>query len=345
MSVILSSEIQKILKTCSSHVGETGAQMIQIFGVILILFGLLWTITPKKSSGSFLPSRENPSKREFELWALHYTVIWILCFAVVIYREVYESFDENTYLQLCVSLALPFLLQPFLWPSAAEKNLPIFLRYSFKANLWIAVFSFIGNYWYTHYFYSVLEAKYTFRAHRINNVPISMFFATHFYFVTYHTFSNLILRKIETRFAPSFLRTILFWFAVFAFAYFTAFMETLTISGFPYYSFPPELKPSVYKYGSIFYGLYFIISFPVFYRLDEKIDSESGVKPHTVYQVVMEVMGTGMIVLLLLDFGRLCMEKNLNIPGKMFSMTTDFCHHSMTEQVCQDLSRGVRSHQ
>ena len=30
-------------------------------------------------------------------------------------------------------------------------------------------------------------------------VPIALYFATHFYFVTYHTFSNLLLRKIETR--------------------------------------------------------------------------------------------------------------------------------------------------
>ena len=28
-------------------------------------------------------------------------------------------------------------------------------RYSFKANLWIFIFGFIGNYWYTHYFYNV----------------------------------------------------------------------------------------------------------------------------------------------------------------------------------------------
>ena len=61
------------------------------------------------------------------------------------------------------------------------------------------MFSFIGNYWYTHYFYSVLKARYTFPSHRLNDVPIALFFATHFYFVTYHTLSNLILRKIETR--------------------------------------------------------------------------------------------------------------------------------------------------
>ena len=30
-------------------------------------------------------------------------------------------------------------------------------RYITKANVWIGIFSFIGNYWYTHYFYRVLK--------------------------------------------------------------------------------------------------------------------------------------------------------------------------------------------
>jgi cycloeucalenol cycloisomerase len=52
-----------------------------------------------------------------------------------------------------------------------------------------------------------------------------------------------------------------------------------------------------YTIGSAFYGIYFIISFPVFYRLDEKIlIDENGKKidekPYTVYQTVMEAMGS-----------------------------------------------------
>lgn len=34
-------------------------------------------------------------------------------------------------------------------------------RYAFKATVWLAIYSHIGNYWYTHYFYTVLRAKYT----------------------------------------------------------------------------------------------------------------------------------------------------------------------------------------
>jgi cycloeucalenol cycloisomerase len=317
--------------------------MAIIFVVMLAFLGVLITFQKRKShfqqSFSFLPSRWNINKREFEIYALIYTVIWIGAFGVVVVMQLYEQFTENGYFILCFCLSLPFLLQPVIFPLRSEKNLPLFQRYSFKANLWIFIFSFIGNYWYTHYFYSVLKAKYTFPSHRLNDVPIALFFATHFYFVTYHTFSNILLRAIETRYEKSWNRTLLFWSTVFAFSYFTAFMETLTISSFPYYSF--EDRNMAYKIGSAFYGIYFIVSFPVFYRLDEKdatisdSSSYSGlvknnkevgekdifvkeyqkVKVFSVQETIMEAMGTGMIVLCLLDFGRLVCQIPLTISG------------------------------
>ena len=65
-----------------------------------------------------------------------------------------------SYLYLCISLAAPFLLQPVFFPLPAEKCLPLYCRYSVKANVWLAIFSFIGNYWYTHYFYAVLQVSF-----------------------------------------------------------------------------------------------------------------------------------------------------------------------------------------
>lgn len=264
-------------------------------------------------ASSWLPSSDNISKRNFEIFALRYTAVWIGAFTVVLATQAYEKFTENEYMYLCVTLATPFLLQPLIYPLVGEKNLPIWMRYSFKCNVWIAIFSFIGNYWYTHYFYSVLKASYSFPSHRLNDVPIALYFATHFYFVTYHTLSNMILRKIETTYEPSAYRTAFFWAAVFAFSYFTAFMETLTISSFPYYCF--EDREMVFKIGSAFYGIYFIVSFPSFYRLDEKVNAQGGVLPHTLYQTVMESLGCSMAVLLLLDFCRLALQIPLSIGG------------------------------
>ena len=284
--------------------------------VILTLF-LLLQRKGKDVTGNWLPTKDNLAKRKFEAYALHYTVIWIGIFMVVLVLQSYETFTENGYMILCVSLSLPFLLQPFIWPFEGERNLPIYMRYSFKANVWIAIFSFVGNYWYTHYFYSVLKASYTFPAHRLNDVPIALYFATHFYFVTYHTFSNVMLRKIVTTYKAGWVRTFFFWFIVLAFSYFTAFMETLTISSFPYYCFGD--RAMVYRIGSAFYGIYFIVSFPTFYRLDEKVNNSKNIAenipPHTLYQTVYEAMGASMMVLLMLDFSRLALNIPLHIGG------------------------------
>ena len=84
-------------------------------------------------------------------------------------------------------------------------------------------------------------------------------------------------------------------------------METLTISNFDYYSF--KNKDMVYVVGSAFYGLYFIVSYPMYYTIDE------NKKPHTILNVIMESLGSAMLVLLLLDFCRLYLNIPLNITG------------------------------
>ena len=288
---------------------------VTMAAILVCISGIVAALTylpGVRAAGSWLPPHNNANKRQFEIFALIYSVFWISCFAVVIVCEMWRWFNEWEYLYLCLGLDLPLLLQPLLFPLPAERCLPIHQRYSFKANLWIAVFAFVGSYWYTHYFYSVLEARYTFPSHRLNDVPIALYFAAHFYFVTYHTLSNMILRKIETRFSMGWKRSLLFWAAVLGFSYFTAFMETLTISSFPYYSFRD--REMAYTVGSAFYGIYFIVSFPAFYRMDEVVNARRPL--YSTYQVMMEACGSSMIVLCLLDFGRLLASVPLEISGK-----------------------------
>lgn len=91
-------------------------------------------------------------------------------------------------------------------------------------------------------------------------------------------------------------------------AYFTAFMETLTISSFPYYSFEDEYM--AYTVGSAFYGIYFLVSFPAFLEFDDDIDcaigdGKKGVRVVTLWDTVVQSCGYGMIILCLLDFVRL----------------------------------------
>ena len=142
-------------------------------------------------------------------------------------------------------------------------------------------------------------------ANRLNNVPIAMFFATHFYFSSYHVFSNVCLRKIKTTFEAGIKRRILYLFTIFVLSYFTAFMETLTISSFPYYSF--EDRNMAYSIGSAFYGIYFIVSFPAFLEFDEDIDSKDEKMKRKVscWDTFVQSCGFGMMIMCLLDFVRL----------------------------------------
>lgn len=137
-----------------------------------------------------------------------------------------------------------------------------------QANAWVAIFGFVGNYWYTHYFYRVLLANYTFEAHRLNDVPISMFLMTHAYFMFYHALANGALRFVRTRYERTGARFALEVSLVVFMSYATAVMEAVTIAAFPYYSF--EDFYSALVYGSAFYGIYFLASFPMFFRMDER---------------------------------------------------------------------------
>lgn len=135
-----------------------------------------------------------------------------------------------------------------------------------------------------------------------------MFCATHFYFSSYHLASNMILRKIVTSYQAGARRTILFVAVVVAFSYFTAFMETLSISSFPYYSF--EDRDMAYTVGSAFYGIYFLVSFPGFFYFDDHIDDKESARIMSLWQTFLDSCGHGMIILTLLDIVRL----QLNIP-------------------------------
>ena len=284
-------------------------KMAAILGTMIAMLGGLVAIQTKNTQdhSSFFPSPiVEPSKLAYEKFTAVYTPIWIGIFGIVVVTQAYEHFTAWSYIQLCGGLALPFLLQPIVYPSAGfgspDAKRPWYQRYAFKANLWLAIYSFIGNYWYTHYFYSVLKAQYTMPAHRLNNVPIAMYLATHFYFSTYHFFSNALLRKIVTTYKEGMRRNTLFVGSIVVFSYFMAFTETLSISSYPYYSF--EDRNMAYTVGSAFYGIYFLVSFPAFFAFDREIDKQQG-KTVTILDTVVSSCGYGMIIMLFLDFVRL----------------------------------------
>ena len=56
---------------------------------------------------------------------------------------------------------------------------------------------------------------------------------------------------------------------------------------------------TMYRVGSLFYGIYFLVSFPVFFRMDE------GTTTWSLGQAAGSSLAACMLVTLLLDFWRL----------------------------------------
>lgn len=132
--------------------------MVAILGTMCAMLTGLVSIQEKvdnSPAGRYLPCpKTEPSKLAYEKFVSFYTPIWMGLFGIVVVFQLYEDFTAMSYLQVCGGLSLPFLLQPLVLPSGGfespDAKRPLFQRYCLKANIWIAVYSFIGNYWYTH---------------------------------------------------------------------------------------------------------------------------------------------------------------------------------------------------
>ena len=103
-----------------------------------------------------VPRDEATGKRAYEVWILGYSLVWMGSFGLIIALQLYEAFDAAAYFLVCGGLALPLWVQAFAAAVRAGR-----VTHALRAQVWVAVFGFIGNYWYTHYFYSVLRARCT----------------------------------------------------------------------------------------------------------------------------------------------------------------------------------------
>lgn len=243
----------------------------------------------------------NPSKRWGELFFLFYTPFWLtLCLGIVVPYKLYESFTELEYLLLGLISAVPALLIPVLVVGKADQSLSWKDRYWVKASLWIIIFSYVGNYFWTHYFFTVLGASYTFPSWKMNDVPHTTFLLTHVCFLFYHVASNMTLRRLQ-HFVADFPENVQLFIKgawILALSYFIAYLETIAISNFPYYDFVD--RASMYKVGCLFYAIYFFVSFPMFLRIDEKTDDKWDL-----CRVAIDALGAAMLVTIILDLWRL----------------------------------------
>ncbi len=244
----------------------------------------------------------NASKRAAERFNLIFSAVWIAVFGSIVASGAYFAFGDVAYMLLGLFVAVPFFAYPLLFPFEADRGVPFHKRYFVVSNVWIGVLSFVGNYFWTHYFYTVLGARYSFPVRvELNGVPFFLYLVTHGYFVFYHTVTTIVLRAFHKRFSSRVAGAAV----VCGLAVLTAFMETWTISNVPFYSHPSMWR--MYTVGSVFYGIYFYVSFPMFLRVGEE-------RHWTATEALLDSLAACMAVTIMLDAWRLLLGSSSGLP-------------------------------
>ena len=250
---------------------------------------------------------ENASKAWGEKFFLAYSPVWMSMMGLVMAFGVTERAGEWGFMAIGAAVALPLWLVPALIRDERPIGRRWYQTYWFKANLYIAIFNFSANYFGTEYFFDILGMVYDYPMIELNldatlvgsgeqRVPVIMYLLTQAYFVTYHTTAVVVLRRIRTSRLP--IGGVLWPVLVVVVAYFFAWMETKTMDN-PWIESQFHYKDMerMLAYGSLFYSLYFVASFPIFYHLDEKRDTT-----WSMLITAAAACSAGLIMLFLLDF-------------------------------------------
>jgi len=209
-----------------------------------------------------------------------------------------------------------------LLPAWLRRNsgVPTRESYWFKFNVWMAVWVFFATYFHTEYFFDLFHMRYRFpqvtwyfdsallgpdeatAAADWQKVPVGMYLNTMAFFIVYHTAAIVCMRRVRTMttaWGPGAQRVA--WIAIVgAAALFFAWAETFL------YFLQDEVATNVWyedraamlRYGSFGYALYFIVSFPNLYRLDEDADAPRW----SLSRCAIEASFVGIASMLLMDF-------------------------------------------
>ena len=160
--------------------------------------------------------------------------------------------------------------------------------YWFKLNVYMAVWVFIATYYHTEYFFELVGLRYRFpevgvyfdsalvgpaeetAAGGYQKVPVGMYLNTMAFFIVYHTMAVVCMRRVRgmTLAWPALAQRAAWVAIVVATALFFAWAET-----FFYITDDAAANvwyvdvPAMLRFGSIFYSMYFLVSFPNIYRL------------------------------------------------------------------------------
>ena len=260
----------------------------------------------------------NPDKAWAEKFFLGFIPVWLVFNMVV---QAMGWLDTGNFWNITQNLLmwLPYcVLLP--WWLRRESGITWQQSYWFKFNLFIFVWTFWATYFHTEYFFEVLGLRYRFPEVTLyldsallgpdeatalaaaQKVPPSMYLNATAFFIVYHASAVVVMRRIRaftTGLSP--VARALAWAAIVGLtAVFWAWMETWL-----YFKAAANNMANVWyvdldrmlAWGSWFYALYFVVSFPMVYRLDEQADAPRW----PLSRVVIEASAVGMFTLFLID--------------------------------------------
>lgn len=258
----------------------------------------------------------NPDKAWGEKFFLSFVPVFFIYNGVI---QASGWLDTNTFWHVVQNLGMwiPYCL---LLPAWLRRNasVPWHESYWFKFNIYMFVFVFFVTYFHTEYFFDVLGLRYRFdevgvwfdsalvgpnettAAAEYKKVPPGMYFNAVAFFVVYHAVAVVCMRRVRTmtddwgvwarRFAWSMI--------VLGAALFFAWAETrLYITQAASDNVWYVDLDAMLRWGSVFYSMYFVVSFPSVYRLDETRSEARW----SVSRCCIEAAAAGAISLLLID--------------------------------------------
>ncbi|MGH7857835.1 MAG: hypothetical protein ACREQY_10945, partial [Candidatus Binatia bacterium] len=151
----------------------------------------------------------NPDKAFGEKLFLAYTPVWMTAFGFYQRSRIGDAMGDLGNFSLVLAIFAPVWVVPALLHARRATGLRWWETYWFKFNIWIFIFSWVGSYFLTEYFFDVMGMVYNYPHLHWNLdsallgsgkqvVPLVMYLSAHYFFVTYHTTAVVVMRRIRT---------------------------------------------------------------------------------------------------------------------------------------------------
>jgi cycloeucalenol cycloisomerase len=211
---------------------------------------------------------------------------------------------------------IPYLV---ILPAFLRRNsgIPWYQSYWFKLNVYMMVYVFFSTYFHSEWFFKYLGMRYNFphqfldfdsmacgpdqatARENFQAVPLSRYLDTMGFFTVYHTIAIVAMRRVRnmTSSLPAIGQRTLWVAIVVVAAVFFAWAETFfyiqnAVSKTVWY----VDKGAMLRVGTSLYALYFLVSFPNLFRLDETADQK-----WTLRRTIVEASFVSMVTLFVID--------------------------------------------